>query len=255
MKKLPLLLLFISTLSLAQYTETIATDRPGQAIGANSLGAKVFQIQSGVAYNAIEEDGFKLATTAFASVFRYGLLERLDLNAAFVWQNDVLSGPSISSSITGVSNTEVGLRYSITDNKGWVPAIGIQGKLLLKLQDKEYQRMDLGTNFVVATNNTLIKSLSLTTNWGMLHTGNVGDAQFSYVVNLGYGISDKVGVFIETYGGLNDFTANFDTGLSYLINKDLLIDLSTGWQGQDGVSNWFVDAGLSWRFDWRDPVK
>lgn len=169
-----------------------------------------------------------------------------------VWQNDVYSYPEGGASITGLSNTQVGVRYSFTDNEGLVPAIGLHGRLLLKLQDKEYQRMDLGTNFVLDTGNALTESLSLTTNWGVLHSGNGGDAQYAYVVNLAYSVSDKVGVFVEVYGGLNDFTSYYDTGFSYLINNDLLLDFSAGWQGQDGVTDWFADAGVSWRFDWRE---
>ena len=255
MKKITLLLFFISTVSFAQYAETIATARPGQAIGPRALGEKVFQVQSGVTYNAIDDNGYNLNATTLGTVFRYGLFERFDLNALVVWQNDDYSYPSGDAQISGISNTQVGVRYSITDNDGWLPSLGIQGRLLLKLQDKEYQRMDMGTNFVLATGNTLTESLSLTTNWGMLHAGNDGDAQFSYVVNLSYGVSDKISVFAETYGGLNDFTSYYDTGLSYLINNDLLLDFSTGWQGQDGVTNWFVDCGVSWRFDWRDDAQ
>lgn len=252
MKKLTLLLFFISTVTFAQYAETIGTARPGQAIGPRTLGKKVFQVQSGVTYNAIDDNGYKLTTTALGTVFRYGLFERFDLNAIVVWQNDDYSYPPGDAHISGISNTQVGVRYSITDNDGWIPSLGVQGRLLLKLQDAAYQRMDMGTNLVLATGNKLTESLSLATNWGMLHAGNGGDAQFAYVVNLAYGVSDKVGVFVEVYGGLNDFTSSYDTGFSYLVNSNLQLDFSAGWQGQDGVTDWFADAGVSWRFDWRD---
>ena len=143
------------------------------------------------------------------------------------------------------------MRYSITDNQGWVPALGIQGRVLLRLQDVEYQRDKLGTNFVLVSANKLTEFLTLITNWRMLHAGNGAGAQFSYVVNLSYGVTDTFGVFAETYGGLNDFSSFFDGGVFYLLNKDLQLDLSAGWQSQDGISDWFVDGGVSWRFDWR----
>lgn len=252
MIRITMLLFFISTVTFAQYAETIATARPGQAIGPRGLGEKVFQVQTGFTFNAVELDDFERTTTALSTVIRYGLFERFDLNALVVWQNDIFSGLGGSSGTAGLSNTQVGVRYSFTDNKGWVPALGLQGRLLLKLQDKEYQRMDMGTNFVLATHNTLTESLSITTNWGMLHAGYGRDGQFSYVVNFAFSVSDTVGLFIETYGGLDDFTSYYDTGVSYLINNDLQLDFSAGWQGEDDRTDWFADAGVSWRFDWRD---
>jgi hypothetical protein len=60
-----------------------------------------------------------------------------------------------------------------------------------------------------------------------------------------------LGGFVEIYGNLDDFTANYDGGLDYTITDNLKIDVSTGWQGQEEVDNWFVDFGFSWRFVWR----
>ena len=158
----------------------------------------------------------------------------------------------ISPNTNGVSNTEFGFRYSITTNKGWRPAIGIQGRLLLKFQDEAYQRENIGTRFIMASGNKLSDSFSLITNWILTPAGNGNGPNYSYVINMSYSITENLSTFMEVYGGLNNFNVDVDAGLAYLLNKDLQLDVSFGLQDENKESNWFVDAGVSWRFDWRN---
>ncbi len=255
MKRIILLFLLTSGVCFAQYSETIATGRPGQAIGTRTLGASVFQIQSGFTYTIVDFDDMQLTTLAQSNVFRLGIWERFDINGVLIWQTDEFSGTTENTSMRGISNSQLGVRYSVTTNKGWRPSIGIQGRVILKLQGEAYRRQSIGTNFVLATGNKLTKSLSLTTNWGVTHSGNNDGPAYFYVINVSAGVTEKIGVFVELYGGLNDFQTFSDTGISYLLNDNLQLDFSVGWQGEDGISNWFVDAGASWRFDWRDQKK
>ena len=57
---------------------------------------------------------------------------------------------------------------------------------------------------------------------------------------------------MEVYGNLNDFTTNFEAGLSYVIHDYLQLDISTGWQEDDMVDDWFLYFGVSWRVHWKD---
>lgn len=54
-----------------------------------------------------------------------------------------------------------------------------------------------------------------------------------------------------SYGQLDDFSTNYNGGFSYLVNPDLQLDASAGWQGSESLTDWFVDAGFSWRTNWR----
>jgi hypothetical protein len=244
--------LFLAITTNAQYAESIASGRPGQAIGARTLGENVFQAQSGFTYNDISFDDTDGNISSFTNVLRLGVLERLEVSGVLIWQYDEFKTSGISSNANGISNTEFGLRYSITTNKGWRPAIGIQGRLLLKVQDKVYQRENVGTRFILASGNKLSNSFSLTTNWGLTHSGNNSGPNYSYVINGAYSITDKLSTFLEVYGRLNDFNADLDAGLAYLVNNDLQLDISFGLQDENNESNWFIDAGISWRFDWRN---
>lgn len=248
MNKLFLLLLLLCAFkSFGQYAETIRSGRPGQAIGARTLGANVFQLQTGLSFTDIDFEDSSQNTFAQSNVFRLGILERLEVSAVLVWQNDKFE----ETTINGISNTQIGARYSLFTNKGWRPSVAVQGRLLLKLQDKDYRRQETGTRFIVATGNKLSDTLFLVTNWGITHIGNNSGPNYSYVINLSYSLTEKIGVFVETYGSLNTFNIDFDAGFSYLLNNDLQLDFSFGIQDEADTSNWFIDAGISWRFDWR----
>ncbi len=237
----------------AQYGESIRTGRPGQAIGGFTLGKNVFQLQTGYTLNFIEDAPWESRSVVNSSVFRVGLLEKFELSAVVNWSSDKFSPSTFQSDyhVGGISNTQIGGRVNLLENDGWKPTVGLQGRLLLKLQDEAYRRDKMGAKFLLVTGNRINDRLSVITNWGITWTGNQKEPIASYVLNVSHGISDKFGTFLEIYGDFNDFNINYDTGLSYLVNKDFQLDISTGWQGTKDVPDWFVDFGLSWRFDWR----
>ena len=247
-----LIILAVPVLLKAQYSETISTDRPGQAIGTTGVGKSVVQVQTGLNTNWINiNDNYKSRTLLSNTVVRFGLLEWLELNGAFNWQDDKVEMGAESTNVSGVSSTEIGTRMNILGNKGAVPAIGFQASLLLKAQSADYKRDKLGSKFMVTTGNSINDWLSVATNLGITWDGNGNDPQSLYVLNFGFAITDKIGAIAEVYGSFNEFDANYDAGISYLVSNNVLLDLTAGWQGDSDVSNWFIDAGISFRLDWR----
>jgi hypothetical protein len=246
------LLTFLSFLSgilvIGQYAETIRSGRPGQAIGAFSLGARTFQVQSGLTYNELDHGSIR----SWGTVIRFGLSERLETSAVLNYERDRFEIGQETITIDGLSDSQFGLRYHLTDQKKWLPAICIQGRALLKLQTEEFKREDTGAKFILATGHRLSDKFSLTTNWAATWNGNAPSPIPSYILNLSYGISDKFGTFAELYGGLDPWDRKFDAGLFYLVNKDLQLDFSAGQQGTDSSTDWFGDIGISWRTDWRN---
>lgn len=254
MKKILTCILMLAPMCLfAQYGETIRTGRPGQAIGGFALGKSVFQMQTGYNFNQRNVGETETFITSNTTVLRLGVTEKIELSGLINWQTEsyTFEGQNAGNS-GGVSNTQFGGRINLSENDGWVPTIGFQARVLLKFQSEIYERDELGTKFVLATGNRINDRFSLTTNWAVSWLGNGQNPISLYVVNCSYSINDKFGTFGECYGRLDDFSANFDTGLSYLVNKDFQLDASVGWQGEEGVTDWFVDVGISWRFDWRD---
>lgn len=231
-----------------QYGETIRTGRPGQAIGAFALGKNVFQIQSGYNYNAFDIDQMQAYIRSNNTVLRLGLTERIEMSGVVNYNSE--SNTRGGGTIKGIANYHLGGRINLSENRGLLPTIGVQGKLIYNPKNEFNHRGSIGSKVIVATGNAISKKLSLGTNFGFTWTETSSDILPFYVVNTSLSISNSVSVFAEVYGNSNE-NWNFDTGMAMLINKDLQLDASLGWQGLNGERNWFFDIGFSWRIDWR----
>ncbi|MEM8523510.1 MAG: transporter [Bacteroidota bacterium] len=245
--------LFLYTSMSAQFAENIRSGRPGQFIGPYTLGAKVLQVQSGLNYNSIdfdlnEERSFYL----FNNVIRLGLVEKWEVSGVLNWRQDrfVINGEEERTS--GVSNTQLGVRYNILEGTSTRPAIGIQGRVLLRAQSEPYRRQQLGSTFILIVAQNINDWLSIIGNGGLSWRDNNSSPRSFYAVGANYTLSEKWSAFSEIYGNIEGFNANFDAGLAYLINEDFQLDVFGGWQGQEGVQDWFLEGGISWRIVWRE---
>lgn len=246
------MILIVQSFLFGQFNENIQSGRPGQAIGAHTVGIKVIQIQSGISFNKVVEESDEFKSFVENNVLRVGLFEKFELRGVINWESDKMQINGKDNNLKGISNTEIGGRINILESDGSKPAIGLQGSILLKVQSEDFKREKLGSNFILVTENSLTDWLSLTTNWGVTWNGNNSGPESLYVLNFSFGISEKLGGFCELYGSFNDFKVNYDTGFSLLVNKDLQFDFSGGWQGENNVSDWFLDFGVSWRWNWRN---
>lgn len=245
-------LLLVSADAHAQFAENIRSGRPGQAIGPFCLGSKVFQHQIGFTYNRVGRFPDENHLAVHQSVFRLGILERLEASAVL---STIYDKERNDKAVGGVSDFQIGLRYHLLEPKGARPAIGLQGRFLIPLQSTRYRRERTGLKTILVIANPITDRLAYNTNWTMLYEGIGGDIRFGYIWNLSYNLSDKWGVFAELYGQLNPWSANVDGGFSYLVNPDLQLDVSAGWQGIDSPPDWFVDLGVSWRLHWREQAE
>lgn len=210
----------------AQYTETLTSDRPGQAFSVNTVGRNVFQVQAGVDY-------FDSSTYFYpSSFFRFGISEKLELNSGFIVSSNNLKNDLESFTIGArflFSNIDSHLKSSIQFSYD----VGAQN------QNSQF---------------TYILGGAFSDNFG--YTLNLGinfDEKFSlntgiYVFNFSYSFNDKIGFFIEPFGTFlnKGFQVNFDTGLYYIINNNLQLDAQIG-----ANEGFFVGTGVTWRI----PIK
>ena len=248
---LPLVLSFLLTAPLqAQYNETIRSGRPGISIGPFTAGKDVFQIQTGLTYGATqagEETAENAKFLAESTVIRFGLTRTLEVSTAFTFSRDETENDQIQR---GLSQADVGFRVDLYEGQGLVPTVGFQSRFKLNVLSKDYNPDHLGIVCLFVTSQNFTPALSLTTNWGAVWNGDDPDPGGIYAINLSFPIAGQLSGFVENYGSVSNsnFDTNFDGGVAYLLNNDLQLDLSGGYGKNDGISNYFVDAGLSWRF-------
>src|SRR5258706_12077815 len=244
-------MLALSTKVVGQFNEIIRSGRPGQAIGAFTVGQHVLQIQSGVDYfKSIDSDGNKKREEYLNNtVLRYGLTETFEVSAVAEYKAETVLQNDTRISYQGLSALDVGMRFHIFTGKGFVPNVGFQTRLRLPFLTGHYQIKDIVPLFVLATSQQLFKKFTLITNWGASWNGNDSSPKGSYVVNLSLPLNDRLGAFAETFGSLQQcvFISNVDAGFVFLLTKDLQVDAYGGYGMNQGTVDYFVSTGLSWR--------
>jgi len=245
------ILLLTSSFSMAQYNTTIRTARPGQAVGPFTTGKNIFQIQTGVSTDWFDNAASDFAGNglAYFASLRYGLEENFEIRTAFGARRDITSTNTTETTIGGINVWNAGVRFNIIDGKGQRASFGIQTDVRLNFVDEDYNIDDLAPRIMLIHGQKLGPNLGLATNWGISWNGFNSTPRGFYVVNVSFPITDKLGGFVETYGGVvkDDFSIFFDTGLAYLVNNDFQLDISAGYGSNDNVISTFVDAGISWR--------
>lgn len=246
-----LALMLLHLVSFGQYNETIRSGRPGQSIGPFTVGQGILQIQSGIDFYGSENKDFGYSGSGFVhnTVIRYGILERLEISGLIDYRNDKFKVNGSESDASGMSALDLGGRYELFEGKGAIPTIGFQMRVRLPVLSEDYQIDNIAPRFLFVTGQKLSDTFTLTTNWGGSWNGVNSIGTAVYIINLSFPITDKLGGFVENYGDLTDgdFDSRFDAGLAYLSNNDLQWDILGGLGKNDGVSDYFVSVGVSWR--------
>ncbi|TRX49342.1 transporter [Fulvivirga sp. M361] len=236
----------------AQYSEVIITSRPGQAVVPFTTGQKVFQVQTGFNYTDSEDDSSNqsINSLGYAADFRYGILENFEIRSGFQTRRDDLTFETgATDQFGGLSSLSAGIRYNIISGEGFKPSFGFQTDVSLPWVDEAYEMEEIAPRLMLIHSQQLTDFLGLTTNWSVSWNGNDNHPKGGYVINLAFPISGKWSGFIENYGEVadSDFDTRWDTGLAFLVNNNFQLDLSAGFGDNEELTDWFVDAGISWR--------
>ncbi|MEO0404149.1 MAG: hypothetical protein AAF193_04700 [Bacteroidota bacterium] len=252
----------------AQYSDQIQSDRPGQSIGSNTLGAKVIQIQTGLAvlqsnYKEIDADAVAQTNN---TVLRLGITERFEVMGMLNYEikrtqeqgfsNDVLEENGM------VYNYHIGGRFNVLNREGLIPSIGIQGQIAKSTYDS-------GENFndefylTLTASNTLTGSsrknqIGLFSNIIYQKSFGLPFYSFNYTLGLSVNTGPNFGFFIEGFGVITSNLVggnyNIDAGIGWFPTDNLKLDRSVGLldlDELDGIVSTFVDAGISYRLNWR----
>lgn len=258
MKLLIILSLFLApSLLFAQYAESIRTARPGQGIGAYTLGKNVLQVQSGLNLEKYENDVSDVSTNTWNTVIRLGVFERFELSGLVNLKHRLVEFDNYFYDSDweekSLNQVAFGARYNISKNEEIIPAIGIQSRLTFLLPSDLDPREESTLNNILVISNKITPNLSFMTNWLLIVPGSEPQMRTAYVANLSYSFTDKLGTFVEIYGDLGESpNLNYDGGFSFLVNNDLQLDVSAGYQGTNLFPEYFIDFGVSWRIDWRE---
>ncbi len=287
MPQLKYILAFLFVLSasfngLAQYTETINSNRPGASQGAFSVGRQVVQAEAGVDFG---NDSHRLLLTD-TDIFginlglRYGLLiEQLELSGNLRYQiNQVgfTSGTAPDDVLQGLETAQLGAKYLVYDPYKYetdevnlysyhanfkfkwrtlIPAVSVYASAVF----------DFTTNpFIPIIEDGISPSASIITqhNWGrwvwvnnIIYDRITTDfPSYAWITTMTHSFNPRISGFAEFQLVNGDLYADQigRLGGAYLITKDFQVDVSGLFNFKDTPSRWNVGLGVSYRFDFHD---
>ena len=155
----------------------------------------------------------------------------------------------------------LGFKYYIApEGDTWSePEMAILVHASLPVGDRAITSDQVDPDFLLSFSHTLSEQFSLGYNLGgALETSekdNGNETTLSsglYSVALGYGATDKLGLFIEVFGAVGlsaeESPASLDGGITWLFSEDSQLDLFAGVGLNNEADDWFVGIGYSIRW-------
>lgn len=220
MKSSLFLLIFFPVLMFSQMT----TDRPGDGTSSEVLRAKSLQLESGTKYNRDAKN--------FSSdhLFRFGITNRWEVRL-----ETELDFSDPAESTYGFSS-----KYNFLNGEDSAISLTLIGASDFDL--KNY-------SFLLAADRDLTDNLGWSANLGYKKE----DLDFLFVsFGLEYEFNEKWGIAAEYSGDFNSILSpahHGEFGLTFLASPRLKLDVSAGSSLQDVKSNYFLGAGVSYRFN------
>ena len=246
MKKIILLFYVLGIYnSSAQTIDSIEADRPDQTETPSLVPVKMFQIETGFTY---QKEDSELKTFLLPTVlWKYGANENFELRMITEF-NYV---PFNTENQFGFSSVLIGLKAKLAEEKGILPKTSIIAHISLpNAAATRYKTDFFAPQFRFTMQHTLSDVFSLSYNLGAEWNGFSAEPQFIYTLASGYSITEKLGSYMELFGFLpqkNKANHNFDTGLTYLINNNFMLDVSSGIGLTDNAPKYYISAGFSFR--------
>jgi hypothetical protein len=235
----------------AQFNETIRSDRPGQANGPFAVGKSVFQTQTGIDFNSqyLRNSNTEYQWISPNTVIRFGINKTIDFNTNLEYRFQETRISDMATSFNGFTSVSLGARIHIYEGKPKHPKIGAQVSMSMPNRSVEFEQKALNPALKIIIGQSLNNKFSYLINWGFNYDVRSESFSHNYVANIGYTISKSFNTFIENYGSISGaiHVNKWDTGLAYMANSNLQLDIYGGFYKFGDRQDAFVSAGISWR--------
>lgn len=249
--KIFFIIVFCPQFLTGQFSELIRPGRPSQSIGPFTVGKGIFQSENGL--NFVAENKAGQAEGAFLTVneFRYGVLERFELNLFLEYTETTKDfGSTDIFSQEGLSSVHFGIRNNILEKqKGIIPTFGYQLFILMPFNYGVYELESPAPVMRLMTNHDIGDQLFFKTNWELQYNGLSPMPKWEIVFYFGGTLSEKFKAYVENYNFFKDgrMIGNFDTGVMFYPNSEIQIDAYIGGGQFMTRAYFYLSMGFSWR--------
>ncbi len=238
-------ILFLHQKSNAQMP--IQLDRPDQTECPFIVPKGYLQAENGLTFENLSKENKSLAYPTI--LWKLGISKNFELRLI----TELVTESNYNETTTGIMPITVGFKANIAEEKGIIPTTSFIGHLTVpNSASKSFDIKYFAPAFRFTMQHTLSKKFSLGYNFGAEWNGETPESIFIYTLTTGFAVSERLGSYIEVYGFLpqNESIDNrIDGGLTYLINKNIMIDISGGFGITENAPNNYLSFGFSYRFN------
>ncbi|KQB42709.1 transporter [Flavobacterium aquidurense] len=224
--------------------QQMQTDRPNETEGPNTVIAKHLQIESGFSF---EQDHSEHTFEIPELVLRYGIIKNLEVRV----ETALKISHEDDDNVTGIEPVVIGAKYHIIDHKGAVPDVGVLARVSIPwMADNAYQEKKYSPEIRVLAQHELSKVTRLGYNLGIHWLPDTLQPEYVYTLSADHSITKKIKIFVESYGFAvpqHHAENTVDTGLLFVVNKNVQLDFITGTGIMHANSEKFAEIGLSVR--------
>jgi hypothetical protein len=240
----------------------LVTDRPDQTESAETVPSGFVQVETGWVFARGDADGVRVqAHQAPGTLVRIGALDWMEIRAGWggYEREEVGLGPA-KTEVDGASDAELGAKFVLHRESGWRPQAALLAGVSLPVGDDAFSSERADPSFRFSLAHTLSDRFALGYNVGMAWETSLessGDrdtlSNYLYTLALGIGLTERLGTFAEVFGEVGASADgspahSFDGGFTYLVRPNVQLDLSGGVGLSAAADDWFVGAGVSFRF-------
>jgi hypothetical protein len=232
----------------AQQLPSIQTDRPDQTECPYIVPTKHFQLELGFNYESINTTNKNwILPTA---LWKYGVNDHFELRLITEMNNNEIQGKGYSG--PGLLPAEIGFKVKLIEEKGIIPKISFISHLAIpNFSSMQFRTTYYAPNFRFTILHTLTEDITLSYNIGAEWDGENPQPVFIYTLAPAYSFNDRLGAYIELYGfapQTEDANHRADGGITYLIKKNIQLDISGGCRVTDNAPEYYGALGLSMRW-------
>lgn len=247
MLKFKFLLLFfiLSIVGFSQIKDPIEIDRPDQTECPFIVPKGMFQMENGFNFEKDNDNSntFLLPT----ALWKLGINENLELRLITEFAIESTNDEKNA----GIKPLFIGLKIKLCDEKGFVPKTSLIAHLMIpKLASEKLKTDFVAPKFRFTMKHTLSKIVNFSYNLGAEWDGKTAIPTYIYSFTTGYKLSDKIGAYTEIYGFITQTETpdhRCDGGFTYLINNDIIADISGGFGLTENAPKHYVSLGFSFR--------
>ena len=257
-----ILIFFLISLSIPVYSQQesaeelppIFTDRSSQTDAIGLMPRGRFQLESGFFYSTDNESNEDFIAVPNLYL-KYGISNRLEFRLILNYFSLKTGSPTGDIEESGIAPIALGFKVALLpEQRNVIPKVTYALTLIIpKIGDSAFKTDELTTSMRFLFENSINDFFTLDYSVGFDWEDN-GNATGFYTLMGSFSFTDRFGGYVEIFSKYDEFIKDpwgFDTGVSYLINNNLVVDGTVGFGLNNVATDLFFNVGVGWKVDFR----